>query len=244
MSLPGAALPPSAHPTLSLYSKSMKRYKSPLSPLPRPSRAPHPAPHQRESGGAAAPDVLLELNGTNDARLFFARGQSFVCRRAHRDSARAEPPAPPRTHLVGMDIVSRKRSACLRSSRLRHRDHPSSFCMMSSTCAAAPGAARRRGAPPLPRTNRTSLVPPLVLIGHVASPSRHRGAAAGMRSSHGGGEASTRGRHASAALESRNAKLPRPGGAGQGLHRRRCAAGRAGRAGHGVRDTACPISTG
>ena len=36
-------------------------------------------------------------------------------------------------------------------------------------CTCARGRDRVRSPPPLPRTNRTSLVPPLVLSGHAAS---------------------------------------------------------------------------
>jgi hypothetical protein len=57
------------------------------------------------------------------------------------------------------------------------------------------------GPPPLPRTNRTSLVPPPVLTGHAASLTGGWGAP---------GDATAHGLHARAALDSVEARGPPP----------------------------------
>jgi hypothetical protein len=73
-------------------------------------------------------------------------------------------------------VLMRRRALQSRNGSTHFRTRPTARASASRTQAAPPAALRSRAAPApsFPRTNRTSLVPPLVLIGHAAGLGFHR----------------------------------------------------------------------
>ena len=84
--------------------------------------------------------------------------------RAHREAQRA--------HAAPRD--GRAAAGCARATLLPHVDHRRAGHALGALLRRlrAPGV-RLNTPPPLPRTNRTILVPPLVLIGHATSEDYH-----------------------------------------------------------------------
>jgi hypothetical protein len=117
---------------------------------------------------ARAPDQLLLRQRRPAAVACISSGQLQQVRPpGKRGRARCLPPPAAAAPAAGLPGNSRIHSTPRRVRRRRRSSSPPSRGWTARSSASNPSSPSRR--PPFPRTNRTSLVPPLVLSGHVAS---------------------------------------------------------------------------